>query len=122
MRRVSLKRAALLRSLKAKRQAMKESAGECMVCHRRLPPDSLDCDEIARGHAREKCLDEPLLILVSCRGCHDLTQNWTPTERIALRVRWLIDQVAARYCELRGTARTYVTGAEIVDALYAREV
>lgn len=113
MKRVSSKRAKLMREVGPERQARKQDVGECMICRKPFAPQWLDADEIARGAAREACLSEPLLTLYSCRKCHTMSQDWPIAKRIAALIRWTIDRTTARYNELRGTAPSHVTGDDV---------
>lgn len=96
------------------RKAYKEQVGCCMVCRMQLPPESLDCHELAAGYAREKCLTEWLLIMVVCRTCHDRIQGTKPKYQMRLLLLWIADEMARKYCELKGYATTHLTGAEVL--------
>lgn len=113
LRKVSAQRAELMREVGPERLAYKARIGRCMVCGNELPPQELQCDEIARGHAREACLVVWELVLVSCDGCHKKTQDLPITERLALRARFFIAEQARLYSEVRGTAPTHITGDDI---------
>jgi hypothetical protein len=113
LKRVSKKRAKLMRTLSPVRRELKKTIGQCMRCLDPLPPDYLDVHEIASGAAREKCLSEPSLQLVLCRECHEDVQSWPPAKQIALRHQWLIEEACEKYCELNGLADTAVVAAEV---------
>jgi hypothetical protein len=118
LRRVSKKRAALMREVGPERKAFLEEIGVCMVC-RQNPPQ--DCHEIASGSAREDCLTEWDLIAVVCRKCHDKIQHWKPAKQIALVMAFRIDAACRRYCELKGFALTHVDRNAVLCALeYAK--
>lgn len=121
IKRVGDKTAKLKRETNPERAARKESVGCCMICRKPLPPDELDGDEIARGYARQECLKHPELTLISCRRCHDRTQNEPPAKRIMYIILWEIDQRCKLYCELRGTAETHVTAEDVIAYLMFRK-
>lgn len=117
LRRISPKRRKLMSDVGPQRLEHKEQVGECMICRKPLPPEELDCDEIARGFAREACLTEWMLLLVSCRACHQSSQDWPITTRIAALLKWIGERACHRYNELRGTAQTHVTWTGVLTAL-----
>lgn len=123
MKRVSDKRRKLMREVGPERKARKAEVGCCMLCRRALPPSELDADEIARGPAREACLKEPSLILILCRCCHDMSQNWQPGKRIAIGIMFEVDVRCAKYNELRGTGPNHVTRYHVLNYLdYAKDL
>lgn len=121
LRRVSDKRKKLMAKVGPEREARKEETGCCMICRKPFPPELLDGDEIARGADREKCLSQPSLTIISCRKCHTESQDWPIAKRIAVVIRWTIDQAAALYNELRGTAPTHVMGEDVITYLMFRK-
>lgn len=117
LRRVSKKRAALMRKVGPERRELKERVGECMYCRKALDPERLDAHEVANGAAREKCMEEPLLVIVLCRPCHDDVQGWQPARQIGLHFKWLIERGCKRFCELNGLADTAVVPDDVITFL-----
>ncbi len=117
LRYVSKDRAKLMKTLSPERCELKVHVGCCMKCRKALGPAYLDAHEIANGAAREDCMDEPLLVMVLCRKCHNRVQGQPPAKQIALHFRWLIDVACAKYCDLTGTAPTHVVGEDVVTFL-----
>lgn len=110
LRRVSPKRAKLMREIRDQRRAITDSL--CMVC--RANPSS-DPHEIARGAAREACLTVPLLQIGCCRQCHDRIQNLPATDQIAIKIRYLIDLACQSYVEIVG--RNVVCSEDVISRL-----
>jgi hypothetical protein len=120
--RVSKKRAALMKDVGPDRREFKEFVGACMVCRRKLPPEELEPDEIARGYAREDCLTEWTLIVVCCTKCHRLRQNDPPAKKLSCVFRFWIEYACLTYNELRGTAPTHLTADDVVGRLVFRNL
>lgn len=113
IRRVSLKRAKLMRELAPERLARKREVGCCMDCRRVLPPEALDIHEIASGAAREECLRVVELQLVLCRQCHDRLQGAKAALQIAVAVRWYAKRLCERYDELKGYAAGFTDPGDV---------
>lgn len=121
LRRVSKKRAALMRAVSDDRKAFVEAAGVCMFPDCNKPPD--DIHEISRGHARERALSEPRLQMALCRKHHDWMDDYAkfpPAKQIALRIRYEIEETCRLYCEARGLANSAVTPGEVILRLLIR--
>lgn len=119
LRRVSKKRAKLMREVGPERQARKEALGRCMICGQQT--SQLDADEIARGYSRELCLKHPELTLISCRRCHERTQNEPLEKRLARLMLFEIEQRCQTLNELLGTAPTHVTAEGVIGYLMFRK-
>lgn len=92
MKRVSKKRAALMKDAGPWRYSFKEEVGRCEVCLKRREPIMLAVHEIARGQLRQKCLMARFGVLVVCAepnwrtgvDCHASIQNWKEPKQLAL--------------------------------------
>lgn len=118
---MSAKRAKLLREVGPQRAARKAEVGRCMICRKPFAPADLDGDEIARGAAREECLKHPELTLISCRKCHERTQDEPIEKRLAYAVLFDIDRRCETINELLGTAPTHVTTEGVIGFLMFRK-
>lgn len=121
MRRVSKKRQALMRQAGPARKAFVESkATVCMVCH--TAGHALQCHEIARGAAREKCLTEPSLWLAVCSECHEELgdyEKWPLARQLAARLWWDLCESVFRFNEIRGRAQSAVTPQSVARVLHS---
>jgi hypothetical protein len=78
---------------------------------------AVDCHEICRGPARERCLREPRLWLALCRPCHDAMDDysqWPLARQIACRILWELGQTVWVCNEVRGRPQTALTVDEIL--------
>ncbi len=121
LRRVSKKRAELMKTLSPDRRELKEEVGECMWCGVPYAPDALDVHEIAAGGSREKCLTEPLLLMVLCRHCHGDIQGKPPAKQIAVLTEWSIDRICKAYCDVKGLAPRAVSRSDVTTFLFFRK-
>lgn len=84
MRRVSKKRAALIKAVAKWRKDFRIQIGRCELCLKPAHWGHLDCDEIARGSFRGMALTARFAILSVHRHCHSFIQNWSRPKRLAL--------------------------------------
>lgn len=85
MRKVSKKRAALMRKVGPWRKALIERVKKCEVCGKKF---NLCVHEIANGPNRAKALDKPYAVLVACSdcNCHKLTDKsvWPEARQLSI--------------------------------------
>lgn len=116
MRRVSAKRAKLMRTVGPARKEFRLAVGVCMLCRQNPASEN---HEIANGAAREKCLEVLDLQLCVCRSCHEAIQTAHPADQLALRTIWDIDYRTLKYNELMG--RNRVDTEDVIARLMFRK-
>ena len=117
MKRVSSKRAALMRVVERERDLFRSVMQSCMICGVR----AVDVHEIAQGAAREAALAERCAWLLLCRRCHADVHDqseWPIARQLALKLLRDCDFLDIdRVCELRGRAVGAITLGEVVAHL-----
>lgn len=115
MRRVSKKRARLMREVAAKRRAFREEFPECVVCG----SPTTEVHEMACGSHREKALAERCTWLPTCTYCNqhklDGYQEFPIVRQLALK--WVLDRESfdlLLFNEIRGRAPTAITMADVI--------
>lgn len=110
MRRVSPKRASLMRRVSKLRQMICEERGpRCQICGRIR---RLACHEIARGADRSKALGARCAILVVCSECNtgqlDDATLWPKERQLALlQARCPLDYDLDAFCRITAPRRYY---------------
>jgi hypothetical protein len=117
LKRVSKKRAKLMRTVAPARKEFRLAVGVCMLCRQNPASEN---HEIARGPAREKCLEVLDLQLCVCRSCHDSIQHAHPADQLALRTIWDIDYRTLKYNELMG--RNLIDAEDVIARLMFRNL
>lgn len=121
LRKVSKKRAKLMRQVKPERDAYRAEFRMCQLCHRKL---AQHVHEIASGPARQRALEVRAAWLSLCEGCHRRMHDYSdfPVSR-QCAVKFLADaecfdlDVINR---LRGRASTAITWADVAVHLELR--
>ena len=122
LRRVSKKRAKLMREVSGPRADYVREFGRCAVCG---TTENLHVHEIACGPAREASLSEPCTWLVACNFCNSKTltdySKWSIEKQLARKA--VLDPARydrRRVNELRGRDPEAITEADVIRAAWNR--
>lgn len=118
MRRVSKKRAAIDREIKALRDAYKAEMRTCANCG----GPGADIHEMCGGMStRVKAVQEPACWLLLCRKCHDLFHDpseWSLSRQAALKFLVDYDRFSLEaVCRVMGRAPTALTMRDLLPHL-----
>lgn len=83
MRRVSKKRAALIKAVSKWRKDFRIQIGRCEMCLKPAHWGHLDVHELVPGSSRSKALDKPYACMCLHRRCHNIMEMLTIPQQMA---------------------------------------